>query len=111
MLRVNQVKLKTGHSEADLRRQTASILRVPEQNITELRIVRQSIDARKKPVIFYSYSMDVAVRDEEKILHRFRGKENLVCRSCRRQRQMCIRDRFRRNIVSRHPGAGRENPL
>jgi uncharacterized FAD-dependent dehydrogenase len=81
MLRVNQVKLKTGHSEADLRRQTASILRVPEQNITELRIVRQSIDARKKPVIFYSYSVDVAVRDEEKILHRFRGKENLVCRS------------------------------
>ena len=81
MLRVNQVKLKTGHSEADLRRQTASILRVPEQNITELRIVRQSIDARKKPVIFYSYSVDVAVWDEEKILHRFRGKENLVCRS------------------------------
>ena len=81
MLRVNQVKLKTGHSEADLRRQTASILRVPEQNITELRIVRQSFDARKKPVIFYSYSVDVAVWDEEKILHRFRGKENLVCRS------------------------------
>lgn len=81
MLRVNQVKLKTGHSEADLRRQTAAILRIPEQNITELRIVRQSIDARKKPVIFYSYSVDAAVRDEEKILHRFRGKENLVCRS------------------------------
>ena len=57
------------------------MLRIPEQNITELRIARQSIDARKKPEIFYSYSLDVAVRDEEHILHRFRGKENLVCRS------------------------------
>ncbi len=81
MLRVNQVKLKTGHTAAELKRQAASILRVPEQNITELKIVRQSIDARKKPVIFYSYSLDVAVKDEDRILHRFRGKENLVCRS------------------------------
>ncbi len=81
MLRVNQVKLRTGHSAAELKRQTASILRVPEQSITELKIIRQSIDARKKPVIFYSYSVDVAVKDEDRILHRFRGKENLVCRS------------------------------
>ena len=81
MLRVNQVKLKTGHTAAELKRQAASILRVPEQNITELKIIRQSIDARKKPVIFYSYSVDVAVKDEDRILHRFRGKENLVCRS------------------------------
>lgn len=81
MLRVNQVKLRTGHTAAELKRQAASILRVPEQNITELKIIRQSIDARKKPVIFYSYSVDVAVKDEDRILHRFRGKENLVCRS------------------------------
>lgn len=81
MLRINQVKLRTGHSEEDLKRQAASILRIPVQNITELRVARQSIDARKKPEIFYSYALDVAVRDEEKILHRFRGKENLVCKS------------------------------
>ena len=81
MLRVNQVKLRTGHTAAELKRQAASVLRVPEQNITELKIIRQSIDARKKPVIFYSYSVDVAVKDEDRILHRFRGKENLVCRS------------------------------
>ena len=81
MLRVNQVKLRTGHSAADLKRQTASILRVPEQNIPELRIIRQSIDARKKPAVLYIYSVDVAVKDEDRILHRFRGKENLVCRS------------------------------
>ncbi len=81
MLRVNQVKLRTGHTAAELKRQAASVLRVPEQNITELKIIRQSIDARKKPVIYYSYSVDVAVKDEDRILHRFRGKENLVCRS------------------------------
>lgn len=81
MLRVNQVKVKPGHSDADLKRSTANVLRIPEENIITLKIIRQSIDARKKPLINYSYSVDVTVKEEEKILRRFKGKENQVCRS------------------------------
>ncbi|HBA47548.1 MAG TPA: FAD-dependent oxidoreductase [Lachnospiraceae bacterium] len=81
MLRVNQIKVTPGHSEADLKKSTANALRIPEDNITSLKIIRQSIDARKKPHISYSYSVDVTVKEEEKILRRFRGKENQVCRA------------------------------
>ncbi len=81
MLRVNQVKVNPGHSEADLKRSAANILRIPEGNIGSLKIIRQSIDARKKPRISYSYSVDVTVKEEEKILRRFRGRENQVCRA------------------------------
>lgn len=78
MIRVNQVKVRTNHSEEQLKRKTAELLKIPVQAICSLRIVRQSVDARKKPEIFYTYTLDVAVRDEDKILRRFRGKENQV---------------------------------
>ncbi|MCI9436790.1 MAG: FAD-dependent oxidoreductase [Lachnospiraceae bacterium] len=81
MLRVNQIKLQPGHSERELRRRTADVLRIPESDIIAYKIIRQSIDARKKPKIFYIYSLDVEAREEGKILHRFRGKENQVSKS------------------------------
>lgn len=80
MLRVNQVNIKTGHTEEQLRKRTAELLRIHPREILNMRILRQSIDARKKPEIFYSYSMEVQVENEEGILRRFRGKENQVCR-------------------------------
>lgn len=81
MLRVNQVKLKTGHAPEQLRKKTAEMLGIPLPDILSVKIVRQSIDARRKPEIFYSYSVDAEVKNEGRILRRFRGKENLVCAS------------------------------
>lgn len=78
MLRVNQVKIKTEHTEEQLRKKAAELLRIPTQEILDMKIVRQSIDARRKPEIFYSYSLDVKVKNEDRILHRFRGRENQV---------------------------------
>lgn len=78
MLRVNQVKIKIEHTEEQLRKKAAELLHISVQEILDMKIVRQSIDARRKPEIFYSYSLDVAVKNEERILHRFRGRENQV---------------------------------
>lgn len=81
MLRINQVKLRTDHSPGQLNKKIAGVLRVPEQEILGIKIIRQSLDARKKPELYYSYCVDVSVKDEDKVLHKFRGRENLVCRS------------------------------
>ena len=78
MLRVNQVKVPVSHTEEQLKKKTAEMLRVIPADIRELKIIRQSIDARKKPDIFYSYSVDVSVRGEEKILRRFANKLSLI---------------------------------
>ena len=80
MVRVTQIKLLPGHSEAELGKKTAALLGIPEQEIKTLKIVRRSVDARKKPDIFYRYTVDVAVKNEDRLLRRFRGKENQVCR-------------------------------
>lgn len=81
MLRVNQIKIRTEEPESLLPKKAAETLRVNVQDILFWKIVRQSIDARKKPEIFYSYSLDVEVKNEGKILAKFKGKENLVSKS------------------------------
>lgn len=81
MLRVNQVKLKTRNDPEQLKKKTAEILGVPVREVLSVKIVRQSIDARKKPEIYYSCSVDAEVRNENRVLRRFQGKENLVSRS------------------------------
>ena len=69
MLRINQVKIKIGHTQEQLHRKTAELLHIAVQELLEIKIIRQSIDARRKPEIFYSYSLDVKVKNEAKILH------------------------------------------
>lgn len=80
MLRVNQVTVRTDHGPEQLKHRTAEALRIPAEDVLSLKIRRRSVDARKKPDVFYSYALDVTVRDEAKVLHRFRGQENRVCR-------------------------------
>lgn len=74
MLRINQVKLKIDHTQEELRKKAADMLRVPAGEIRSLTIVRQSIDARKKPEIYYSYTVDVEVPGEEKLLQKLKGR-------------------------------------
>lgn len=76
MLRVNQVKVKEVHTKQDLCKKTADMLRIPVQEIRSVSIVRQSVDARKKPEIFYSYTVDVEMPEtvEDKVLRKNKGR-------------------------------------
>lgn len=75
MIRINQVKIKTEHTGEQLRKKAAEMLRVPAEQIKELQIVRQSIDARKKPEIFYSYVLEVQVPNEDRVLQALKRKK------------------------------------
>lgn len=52
MIRLNQLKLPVNHTEEQLVHKTAQSLRIPTEDILELEVVRQSLDARKKPELF-----------------------------------------------------------
>lgn len=68
MIRIGQIKLTPGHSETALQQKVAKILRIPERDILQLQIQKQSVDARKKPDIYYVYTVDVKVADEAFVL-------------------------------------------
>lgn len=77
MIRINQVKMHTGHTPEQLKNKAAEILRVNAGSIKNITICRQSIDARKKPEIFYSYTLDIQVDGEEKVLRNLHKKKPL----------------------------------
>ena len=68
MIRVNQVKMPLSHGQEDILYKTAKILRIAPKEILSWKIVKKSIDARKKPEITVVYSVDVSVASQERVL-------------------------------------------
>lgn len=88
MIRINQLKVKsdivwkakkkgTEGLKKLLAEKAARALRINESDIRELVIARESIDARKKPDIFYIYTVEVCLADSR--------AEETVTNRCRKQ--------------------------
>lgn len=78
MIRISQVKLPIRHTEADLLEKAAKLLRIKPEEIRSLSIVKQSIDARKREEISYSYVIDVAADREEALARRAKNRNIAV---------------------------------
>ena len=48
MIRIEQIKMKTSHTKAELKKKVGHILGVSGEEITGMEIIKRSIDARKK---------------------------------------------------------------
>lgn len=68
MIRINQLKLSVVHGEEQLEQKICKILKIPKSQLISWKIVRQSIDARKKPQLWYVYTVDVSAERERDIL-------------------------------------------
>ena len=68
MLRISQLKIKADHTQEELISKVRSILHVAASDIKKIEIKKQSLDARKKPNLFYVYTVDVKVADEASVL-------------------------------------------
>ncbi len=81
MLKINQIKtdatLPLKDQEALIKKEIASLLGVSAKDITNIRILKRSLDARKKPKLCYSYSISFSAKDEESILKRASKKKNI----------------------------------
>ena len=69
MIRINQIKQSLDASNDDLLKECAKNLGIKKSDISTLRVVRKSVDCRKKNNIFFVYSVDVETKtDEDEIL-------------------------------------------
>lgn len=77
MLKISQLKIRSEavHSAKSqgyeglkklLASKASAALQIPQADILKLEICRESIDARKKPDIFYVYTIEVSIRQEGK---------------------------------------------
>lgn len=70
MIRISQLKLSIEEPKEKLYEKAAKQLRIKRDDIETLQIVKKSLDARKKPQLFFIYTVDVKVMNEDKILSR-----------------------------------------
>ncbi len=69
MIRIREISLPPEHNIAQLSFEAARALKISNSKVRRLRIVRRSVDARKKPDIRIVYTVDVTVDgSENKIL-------------------------------------------
>ncbi len=99
IIRINELKLKPDHTRRDLELEIIKTLRLRGAVLAELNpmtgkcvqsqkgpkenkrntvyyeIMRQSIDARKKPELYYSYTVDVTAPDPKAVMQHVRSKK------------------------------------
>ncbi|MFO7629725.1 MAG: FAD-dependent oxidoreductase [Prochlorococcaceae cyanobacterium] len=81
MLRLSELKLPLDHSPADLEAAICRRLRLAPQQLRGHRLVRRSVDARRKGAIALVYCLDLDLAldaaAEQRLLQRFRGESQL----------------------------------
>ena len=69
MIRIREIALPPEHSVAQLAYEAARALKIQNSKVRSVKLVRRSVDARKKPDVKIVYTVDVAVDgNENKIL-------------------------------------------
>ena len=74
-IRINNINLNLDDSEELLKKKVCKKLKINENQIGNLIIVKKSIDARKKNDIKFTYCVDVICDKEDKILSRLHDKD------------------------------------
>ena len=74
MIRIRQIRIPV-FAKQDLEEKIADALNISKEDIVDFEINHQSIDARKKPNLYYVYEIDVNVKNEDQILKKVESKD------------------------------------
>ena len=78
MLRISQLKLPVEHTEAQLKKKLLKTAHIKEQDLKQFFIRKRSVDGRKKPELYYVYTVDLIVANEEHVKKISKGKLQTV---------------------------------
>lgn len=67
MIRITQLKLPINHGEQAILKKAARLLKIREEQIEDLEIIRKSLDARHKNDLLFSYTIDVMLSKNTRI--------------------------------------------
>ena len=70
MIKIRDLTFPVDYTEEDLLRRSARVLRLSPASLGGVRLLRQSVDARKKNNVHYICTVGVEAADEEKVLAR-----------------------------------------
>ena len=65
MIRITQLKMNPAQNRSDRVKMVRNILRLREDEPCSVEIIKQSVDARRKPDIYYVYTVHASLKDEK----------------------------------------------
>lgn len=77
-IRVNNIILNIDEDRSILKQRCAKKLRISEAGINSFKILRESIDARKKDTIKFNYTIEAEVNNEIALVNKLRDKDVLI---------------------------------
>ncbi len=81
MLKLSQIKISVDISDNDienaLKKKIVKTLNI-QGNVSDLKILKRSIDARKKPQVFYSYTAAFSVNNEKSVFEKNSKKKDIA---------------------------------
>ena len=78
MIKINQIKLPVTAGQDELKKKIIKKLKLNSSAEFTYRILKKSLDARKKPELFYTYSVAVDIKNESTIVKRCRDSSVLI---------------------------------
>lgn len=93
MLSIQQLKLPVSHSREELEAKIRKQLKIPRESLLSWEIRKQSLDARKKPELFYVYTIYAQVQNEKKILKKVHDK-NIMSITEKKYRYLTVPEPF-----------------
>ncbi len=79
MIRVRQIKINVDDVCAEnLKKEIAKKLNILEKDIINFKINKKSLDARKKPTLYFIYEIDVETKNEELIIYHNKNVDILI---------------------------------
>ncbi len=70
MIKITEIRSEHELNTEGLYKKAGKILGVKRENLSDLRVIKRSLDARKRNAVLYVYSVTVKAGDEERILRR-----------------------------------------
>lgn len=79
MIRLRQINVNVLEDSNDkLMEKCSKKLKINCKDIKKIEIVKKSIDARKKPDLFYCYEVNISIASEEKIVSKLHSKDAFI---------------------------------
>lgn len=80
-IKINNISLGLEEDVQELKAKAARKLRLSEDKILGMNILKESVDARKKDNIRFNYSIEVAAENEEQLVERLGDKDVLLLKA------------------------------
>ena len=106
-IKINNISLGLDEEEHELIAKAAKKLRLSEDKIQSMNILKESVDARKKDNIRFNYSLEVTAENEEKIVERLMDKDVQLYKADEKEELVLRRQETRIKACCCRHGSGR----